>query len=238
MTPDEAAAVLRRAAELQAASDLQSDEVLDTAAVVQLGSELGLTEQAVRTALAERTSSARVPSSVAPPAVLGLDASVVVERVLPLGPDAVQAHLSAWLRRQLMQRLRTEPGRSTWRAQRGLAADLRRGVDVFGTLELKGVTAVELRTEPDPDGTRVVVALALTGARTEALVGLVALPAGVVGGVALLAGAIVSPEALLGLPLAGAAGGAGWLGARAAVGARKRSVVAAVDVALDEVTGS
>lgn len=235
MTPDEAAAVLRRAAEIQAASHLHPELGLDVEAVHQLGSDLGLDEDAVRSALHERanTSTASAASSRK---VLGLGAEVAVERHIALSPDAVQAALGLWLRRQWMQRQRSEPGRTTWRARRGPAADLRRGLDVLRTLELKGVGAVEVRADEAGGATRVRVAVSLNGARTEALIGLVALPAGVVAGSAVLFGLIAAPEALLAVPLAGAAGGAGWLGARAAVEARKRQIIETVDGVLDELT--
>ena len=235
MSPDEAAAVLRRAAEIQAARDLGPDDALDAAAVVQLGGELGLAEEAVQAALLERRR-ASTTSSLTSRTVLGLDAQVVVERYVPLRGDAVQGALGEWLRRECLERQRTEPGRTTWRARRGPAADLRRGLDVLRTLRLKGVGAVELRTEDEGDGTRVGVTLALTAARSEAVGLLVALPAGVVGGAAVVAGVVAGPEALLGLPLAAAAGGAGWLGARATLAARRRQVVEAVDSVLDELT--
>ncbi len=64
---------------------------------------------------------------------------------ITLSPDAVQTALGLWLRRQWLQRQRSEPGRTTWRARRGPAADLRRGLDVLRTLELKGVDAIEVR---------------------------------------------------------------------------------------------
>lgn len=235
MSPDEAAAVLRRAAELDAA-DLDRDAGLDSAAVVQLGGELGLREDAVRTALAEhRGLVASTPAST-PAVVLGLDADVVVERHLAAGSAAVQAHLGQWLRAQWMQRQRSQDGVTTWRPRRGALADLRRGLDLLRTIELKGVAVAQVRTWPEGDGTRVRVTVSLGGARAEALGWLVALPTGVVGGAALLASALAAPEALLGLPLAGVAGGAGWLGARAVLTSRKRQVAEAVECVLDELT--
>lgn len=235
MTPDEAAAVLRRAAEIQAASDLRADAGLDVTGVLQLGSELGLREDAVRSALQERRH-AQVPASTGSRTLLGLDAEVLVERHVPLSTEAVHAALAVWLRGQWMQRQRSEPGRTSWRARRGPVADLRRGLDVLRTLHLKGVGAVEVRTEAEDAGSHVSVALSLTGVRTEALLGMVALPAGATGGVVALATALVAPEVLLAVPLAGAAGGAGWLVARATLEARRRQVAEAVEGLLDELS--
>jgi len=233
MTPDEAAQILRRAAEIQAAADLHEDDALDAAAVVRLGSELGLREDAVRTALQERRGG--LPASAAGGRrVLGLDAEVLVERHVALSAEAVQAGLGMWLRGQWMQRQRNEPGRTTWRPRRGPVADLRRGLDLLRTLELKGVGAVEVRTTSEDAGSRVSVVLSLSGTRTEALVGLVAFPAGAVGSIAALVVLLGTPEALLAMPLAGAAGGAGWLGARAAVQARRRQVAEVVERVLDD----
>jgi hypothetical protein len=115
-------------------------------------------------------------------------------------------------------------------------ADLRRGLDLTKTLQLKGVSAVEVRTEPDGAGTRVDVAVSLSGARSEALGLLVALPTGVVTAVGVVAGLATGPEALVALPLAGAAGSAGWLGARAVLSTRRQQVTEAVEGVLDRLT--
>lgn len=233
MTPDEAAVVLRRAAEIQTASQLREDDVLDESALVRLGSELGLSEDVVRTALEERHAGPETPVRRT---VLGLDAEVLVQRHISLPVDGALAGTGRWLGGQCLQRQRIEPGRSTWQPRRGLAADLQRGLDWNGRLELKGVTAVEVRAAPDGAGSRVSVALSLSGSRTEALVGFVALPGGAIGGVSVLFALLGAPEALLGLPAAGVVSGAGWFGARATVQARRRKVVDAVERVLDELT--
>jgi hypothetical protein len=132
-----------------------------------------------------------------------------------------------------MQRHRSHTGATTWRPRRGTVADLRRGLDLLGTLELKGVGVVQVAAQRENGGTEVTVAVALDGARTEAIGLLVALPAGLVGGGAVVAGLLAGPEALLGLPLAGAAGGAGWLGARGVLVRRRRQVAEAVEGVLD-----
>ena len=48
-----------------------------------------------------------------------------------------------------------------------------------------------------------------------------------------MVGMLTGPEALLALPVAGAAGGAGWLGARAVVDSRRRQVAEALEGVLD-----
>ena len=235
LSPQEAAAVLRRAAELQA-TELDRSDALDTAAVVQLGRELGLREDAVRSALSEHRPPSQ-PAS-ARPVLLGLDAEVLVRRHVAAGPEAVQAHVGAYLERQCMQRQRSRPDATRWRPRRGLLADLRRGLDLQKTLELKGVETVEVRTRAAGSGTsgpetEVEVAGSVSGARSEALGLLVALPSGVVAGVGVVLGVLTGPEALLALPVAGAAGSAGWLGARALVGGRRRQVAEAFESLLD-----
>ena len=235
MTPDEAAVVLRRAAELQAASQLREDDVLDASALVRLGSELGLSEEVVRTALQERHAGPG-PGTGARRSVLGVDAEVLVQRQTSLTVEEALAGTGRWLVGQCLQRQRIEPGRTTWQPRRGLAADLQRGLDWNGRLELKGVTAVEVRAVPDGAGSRVSVALSLSGSRTEALVWLMALPGGAIAGGSVLFALLGAPEALLGLPAAGAVSGAGWFGARATVQARRQKVADAVERALDELT--
>lgn len=229
MTPEEAAAVLRRAAELQAA-DLGREDALDAAAVVQLGSELGLREDAVRSALAERPGPGAMPGS---PVVLGLDAEVLVRRRVGAGPQAVQDHVGRWLQQQCMQRHRRLDDATTWRPRTGPLADLRRGLDLSRRIVVKGVAAVEVRTQAEGTGTHVSIALSMTPARAEALGLLVALPTVAVGTATAVAGVLVGPEALLALPLTGAAGGAGWLGARTVLSNRKRQVADAVEGVLD-----
>ena len=231
MTPEEAAAVLRRAAEIQAA-DLGRQDALDTAAVVQLGSELGLREDAVRSALLEQRRPRT--TAAASPVLLGLDAELLVRRHVAASPDAVQAHLGRYLELQWMQRQRSRPGATSWRPRRGLAADLRRGLDLNRSIALKGVGAVEVQTEPEDGGTRVDVAVSVSDARSEALGFLVALPVGLVAGVGAVVGALTTaPEALLSVPLTGVVGGAGWLGARAVVSSRRRQVAEAFEGVLD-----
>ena len=234
MTPEEAAAVLRRAAEIQAA-DLGRQDALDTAAVVQLGSELGLREDAVRSALLEQRRPRT--TAAASPVLLGLDAEVLVRRHVAASPDAVQAHLGRYLELQLLQRQRSRPGGTSWRPRRGLAADLRRGLDLNRTIALKGVGAVEVQTEPEDGGTRVDVAVSVSDARSEALGYLVALPVGLVAGIGAVVGVLTGPEALLAVPLTGVAGGAGWLGARAVVSSRRRQVAEAFEGVLDGLPG-
>ena len=231
MTPEEAAAVLRRAAEIQAAH-LGRQDALDTAAVVQLGSELGLREDAVRSALLEQRRPRT--TAAASPVLLGLDAELLVQRHVAASPDAVQAHLGRYLELQWMQRQRSRPGATSWRPRRGLAADLRRGLDLNRSIALKGVGAVEVQTEPEDGGTRVDVAVSVSDARSEALGFLVALPVGLVAGVGAVVGALTTaPEALLSVPLTGVVGGAGWLGARAVVSSRRRQVAEAFEGVLD-----
>jgi hypothetical protein len=230
LSPQEAAAVLRRAAELQA-TELDRSDALDTAAVVQLGRELGLREDAVRSALREHRPPS--PPASARPVLLGLDAEVLVRRRVAAGPEAVQAHVGAYLDRQCMQRQRSRADATRWRPRRGLLADLRRGLDLGKTLELKGVETVEVRTAPSGAGTEVEVAGSVSGARSEALGMLVVLPSSVVAGIGVVIGMLTGPEALLALPVAGAAGGAGWLGARAVVDSRRRQVAEALEGVLD-----
>ena len=142
--------------------------------------------------------------------------------------------LGRYLEQQWMQRQRSRPGATSWRPRRGLAADLRRGLDLNRSIALKGVGAVEVQTEPEDGGTRVDVAVSVSDARSEALGFLVALPVGLVAGVGAVVGALTTaPEALLSVPLTGVVGGAGWLGARAVVSSRRRQVAEAFEGVLD-----
>lgn len=232
MTPEQAAAVLRRAAELQAA-ELGREDALDAPAVLQLGRELGLREDAVRSALAEHRRP--LATSSASSVLLGLDAEVLVRRHVEASPQAVQAHVGRWLERQWMQRCRSQPHATSWRPRRGVVADLRRGLDLARTIEVKGVAGVEVRTQEEGTGTQVDVAVSVRDARNEALGLLVALPTGVVAVAGAVLAVVAGAESLLALPAAGAAGGAGWLGARAVLSTRRRQVAEAVEGVLDEV---
>lgn len=228
--------MLRRAAELQVARERAGEDdegLLDDDAVTALGRELGLSDDAVQVALSER----RVPALPDPaPPLLGLHATVVVERDVRLTCEQAQAAVGRWLERQWFDRQRRRPGHVRWRARTGAAADLRRGLDVMGTLRLKGVRTIDVRTTAlaDDGQTRVRLEVAATGTRAELLGGLVVAPVGVVGTGTVVAAAAASPVALLALPAAAALGGAGWLGARTALARRRRTLRDDVDAFLDE----
>lgn len=234
LTPDEAAVVLHRAAELQAAHERagHSGDLLNADDVVTLGRELGLRDDAVQAALAER----RAPALPDPaPPLLGLRATVVIEREVRLTPEQAQARVGTWLEAQWFDAQRRRPGHVRWRARTGVAADLRRGVDVMGTLRLKGVRIVDVRTTPAKldDVTDLRLDVAATGTRAELVGGLVVAPAGLVAAGTVLAAALASPVLLVALPGAAAVGGAGWLGARAALTRRGRTLRDDVEAFLD-----
>ena len=233
LTPDEVALVLHRAAELQAVGDTADGEgLLDADDVTILGRELGLRDDVVQAAMAERQAPA-LPDP-APP-LLGLRASVAVERDVRLTSEQAQSAVGRWLEQQWFDAHRRRPGHVRWQARTGVAADLRRSLDLRGTLRLKGVCTVDVRTTPTraDDATRLRIDVAVTGTRAELVGGLVVAPAGVVAAGAVLAAVLASPVALVALPGAAALGGAGWLGARTALSRRGRVLCDDVDAFLD-----
>lgn len=240
LSPDDAAAVLRRAAELDATALVEHDG-LDEQVVREAAREVGLSELAVDQAVQEWRSGALEPlPALRPDRRLGLLATTAAERLVPLPAERCAAGLDAWLRGQWFERRRTRGNESEWAPRGGALAGARRAVDLTHALRLSGVRRVRVCVAPAPGGARLRVVADLGDARSSLLAGLVALPAVMVGvgvGAALGLPGDALPEVLLAAPAAAAAGGAGWAAARTALDRRLATVHEELERVLDELAG-
>lgn len=237
LSPDAAAAVLRRAAELDTPS-LSDHDALDERVVRDAAREVGLSEAAVDRAVQEwRTGVLEPLPELTPDARVGLLATVAVETRVLVPPPVAAERMQAWLQSQWFERRRVRGSESEWAPRPGLLAGARRAVDVQKRLRLKGVGRVRLCVAPAAQGSRVRVVAELGDARNELLVGMVVAPAVVVAGTL---GAVLGmdgdagPEVLLALPTLLGAGGVGWAGARHVLGRRRAQLTEDLERVLDD----
>ena len=241
LTPDDAAAVLRRAAELDAAS-LGPHDALDEQVVRDAAREVGLSEAAVDRAVAEWRAGVLEPlPDLSPDVRAGLLATVAVESRVLLPPDVAAERMQAWLRGQWFERRRVRGNESEWAPRPGLLAGARRAVDVQKRLRLSGVGKVRLCVAPAAQGSRVRLVADLGDARSGMLAGLVAAPALIAGGVVGMGLGLdgnAGVEVLLALPSAVGAGGLGWLGARRVLASRRATLSEDLEQVLDELAAA
>ena len=236
LTPEEAAAVVRRAAELDTPS-LAEHDGLDESVVRAAALEVGLSERAVEQAVGEWRAGVLVPLPALPAdRRAGLPRWVAVETRMDLPVEVVDQRLQDWLRGQWFERLRTRGAESEWSPRSGLVASARRAVDVDRRLRLSGVGRVRMCVAPAAAGTRVRLVADLGDMGAGLLVALVAAPAVVFAAVVPVGLAVVGPDALLALPAGAAVSGLGWLGARSALDRRRIVVLTELERALDHLS--
>ena len=237
LTPEDAATVLRRAAELDTPS-LTEHDALDEQVVREAAREVGLSEAAVDRAVQEWRAGVLEPlPELSPDVRVGLLATVAVESRTLLSPDAAADRMQAWLRGQWFERRRVRGNESMWAPRAGLLAGARRAVDVQGSLRLSGVGRVRLCVAPAARGSRVRVVADLGDLRQGLLAGMVLAPTVVVGGT--LGAALgfdggIASDVLLALPAALAAGGLGWGGASRVLRRRRAELAEDLERVLDE----
>lgn len=217
VTAEEAAVVFARAAELEVGDGVSGDDGhFDEDALLEIGAGAGLSPVAIRRALAElRTGGLAPRHDEAPITWLGPPA-VEAQRVVEVSPARAAGEAERFLRDQLFEVKRQQPGRSTWRPCRGWVAMARRKVDrLWKRLDLDGVVdpvTLSVVEEPGSDAARTLVRFEadLAPLRTSTAwgVGGVAAVAGVVSG-GMLGVAIAAELALVSLPVAGAVAGGG-----------------------------
>lgn len=237
LTPEDAAAVLRRAAELDTPS-LTEHDALDEQVVRGAAREVGLSEAAVDRAVQEWRAGVLEPlPALSPDVRAGLLATVAVESRTLLPPAAATERMQAWLHGQWFERRRVRGNESEWAPRAGLLAGARRAVDVQKSLRLSGVGRVRLCVAPAAQGSRVRVVADLGDLRRGLLAGMVLAPTVVVGGTV---GAVmgfdggVASDVLLALPAALGAGGVGWGGAHRVLGRRRTELEEDLERVLDE----
>lgn len=237
LSPDDAAAVLRRAAELDT-TPLEEQDALDEDVVRAAAREVGLSERAVAQAVQEWRAGALAPlPELLPDRRLGLLATTAASRVVDVPAERALGSLDAWLRAQWFERRRVRGAESEWAPRPGVVAAARRLADVQGRLRLSSVRRLRVCVAPAAGGARVRLVADLADHRNGLLAGLVATPALVVGagvGVAVGLPGDALPEVLLAGPAALLGGGAGWLGARKAMDVKRAQVHEELERALDE----
>lgn len=248
LTPDDAAAVLRRAVQLDTPT-LAEHDALDEQVVRAAARDVGLSEASVEQAVAEWRAGVLAPlPALAADTWAGLPGWVAVERAVPLSATDAAVRLEAWLRGQWFERRRTYGTESVWAPRGGILASARRAADLDGRLRLSGVGRLRvctapaepagMRPAPAEPGARVRLVADLGDARTGLLAGLVAAPAlltavGVATALVVPAGGAM-PEVLLALPAALGAGGLGWCGARTVLDRRRAALSEELERVLDE----
>ncbi len=221
MSPADLERVIRRASDLQfRAGAVEGGSALEEAEVVRIGEEVGLEPRYVRQALAEIRADSLLPAlprESAVPARLWGSGLVRASRVVPGDRSAVTAKLEAHLTdRELLKRVRHQPGRSLWEPAGGLLSTMKRAMDVGGHgYELAKARSVELVVEDlEPGWALVTVTADLRNERTATAVGwhlagaFLAVPAAIF----LVATGGLELPVLLGSGLAGGVGlgGAAW----------------------------
>lgn len=229
LTPEDAAAVLRRAAELDTPS-LEQHDGLDEGILRAAAREVGLSDAAVDQAVREWRAGALAPlPDLAPDSRLGLPGFVAVAGPVDLPAAEAARRLDAWLREQWFEHRRSRGPEAEWAPRRGPLASARRAADLDHRLRLGAVGRLRVCVTPAGAGTRVRLVADLRETRSGLLTGLVTAPAVVTaagfGAAAVLPAGTDVSDLLLALPAAAGVGGLGWLGARRAL-TRRRALVA------------
>lgn len=213
--------VIRRASDLQfRAGSGEGESALDEAEVVRIGEEVGLEPRYVRQALAEIHADSLLPAVPAesrlPARLWGLGL-VRASRVVPGERADVEPKLEAHLQeRELLKRVRHQPGRSLWEPAGGLLSTMKRAMDVGGHgYELAKARSVELVVEGlEPGWSLVTLTADLRNERSQTAVGWHVLGVALALPASIFLVATGGPElpVLVGSGLAGGVGlgGASW----------------------------
>lgn len=173
ITQEELERVIRRASDLQFRSSTAVGGSIGAQEVIQIGAEVGLEERHIRQALAEVQATSLLPET---PEDTGLahrlfgPAIVSASRVVPGSPDDVEANLEPHLsEKELLQRVRSRPGRSLWEPAAGLIPQMRRNLDFTRrAYALAKARSLQVVTEPLENGWSLVTLTAdLRNIRTE-----------------------------------------------------------------------
>ncbi len=240
LSQEDLALVVKRAAELHVAGDRSPGEpLLDEATVMEVLREAGLSEQAASQALTEwRIGSLAYGLELpAPGPKSTFDPNASVARQLPIAPERMADVFDAAVRRQQFARGRRSGLGGDWVPRTGLLAELRRGLDVRGTLLLKDVSRLRLDVHPASAGhSRITVTAQIAGYRSWVMGTLIGIPT--VAAVGMGIGGIVETSlelGLIGTPLAALAAGGGYQGAAHLLETRREKTREALDILLDRI---
>jgi hypothetical protein len=240
LSKDDLALVVKRATELHVAAGEPAEASLDEATAMEVLREAGLSEKAASQALSEwrggrLSHGLELPNPVPRSA---LEPTAAIARRLPIAPDRLSDVFDAALRKQFFTRGRRSGLGGDWIPRQGLWADLRRGLDLNGSLLLKDVSRLRLEVLPDSPGhSRVKVIADISSYRNLLIGGLVAVPAVVAIGLGIGGIAEASLElGLIGTPLAGVVAGGGYRGSIHLLETRREQTREKLDTLLDRLS--
>jgi hypothetical protein len=240
LSKDDLALVVKRATELHVAEGQPAEATLDEATAMEVLREAGLSEVAAEQALSEwrggRLSHGLELPSPAPRSAL--EPTAAVARRLPIAPERISDVFDSALRKQFFTRGRRSGLGGDWIPRQGLWADLRRGLDLNGSLLLKDVSRLHLEVLPDStEHCRVTVTADISSYRNLLLSGLVAAPAVVAVGLGIGGLAEGSLElGLIGTPLAALVAGGGYRGSIHLLETRREQTREKLDTLLDRLS--
>jgi hypothetical protein len=240
LSKDDLALVVKRAAELHVAEGEPLEATLDEATALEVLREAGLSQDAATQALSEwrRGRLSHTVELPNPVPRTTLEPTAAVARRMPISAERLSDVFDAAMRRQSFTRGRRSGLGGDWVPKQGLWADLRRRLDLNGTLLLKDINRIRLEVQPDSEGSsRVTVTADVSSYRNFLVGGLVGIPALVAVGLGLGGIAEGSLElGLIGTPLAGLVAGGGYRGSTHLLEARREATREKLDILLDRLT--
>jgi hypothetical protein len=200
--------VILRAAQLQA-GERDLDEGLTEDEVVRLGSEVGIPAPYLRQALLEERTRAAVPAERGLAFWLAGPRYVAAERAVPGTVESVEQSLAHWMTAgELLAVKRRFPDATSWEAQRGTLASIKRSLrvggreyvlsrarEVVGQVTALGANRTHVRLVADVENSR---RAHLGGAGVLATAGIGATTVAIVLGFALPVAVLPVPLALIG----------------------------------------
>jgi len=247
LSSDDVAAIVQRAVEVQGGAS--SDEAapspaqgwhgghepagggIDLTTTQSVLRELGISDDATGQAIAEWRSGALADRERAPVAT-GWTPIAAVSRVLTRDVRIVHSRIETELRRQCFAPGRDPEGNQVWIARRGLVPQLRRSLDVNGTLALKAIPRLRADVRPalGGAGARVTLAVDMQQTRKALIATLVGTPAVVT------VAAVAVGEPLLVDALGAALTAGGVLGARSGLTKQRRTIEESLHLVLEHIT--
>jgi hypothetical protein len=150
LTSEDVALVMQRAAELDGQAELPDVDGIDAAAVEAAAREVGLPTSAVRQALAELHAGTLEPTGRGT-GERGNARRAVEARVVATPAETVHTTMEQFLRRQTFDLRRRHGPQAIYRSRFDVAAKVRRGIDLKGSIQLNGVRTVTLTVSPSGD---------------------------------------------------------------------------------------
>ena len=231
LDPEDASAIIRRAAEL----DVGLPDLLggvDRHALEEAAGEVGISPAAVRQALAEHDAGV-LPAPV-DRSILG-PAHAIAVRTVSLPPATARQRVDRWLKGQMLEVQERRGDEVVWCRRSDLLAKVRRKVDVTKRVRLGGVDAVCASVVPVDDGSFVRLDADLENTRKGLIAGVAIAPTVVAplafGALAFFTDPLVF---LAGFPAGAALGSLGLVAGRRTLANERAEAQRVLDLFLDE----